>query len=275
MPTPSTPSYLENQTCAQEIKTKICVYKTCPFNREPQPISAFCKCNHTRDRLHPWCATCRSVYRKMRGPQPRSSRGPWPNDPELNKAYRRLIYSENKDKLNARRRENRAKEKELKGFPPKQNKITFEAVKERWEKWKTEHPEFAKRKAPQPQDAKAEYNGWARKGVYRSKHRAAERDIPFDMEESDLNDPATGKLPVFCSILPYIRLDYCGGPDKRAWASIDRIKPKLGYAKGNVRVISMAANMAKSDGDGDIFPMPKPVKTKLPNNNQPSLFDDL
>ena len=56
-----------------------------------------------------------------------------------------------------------------------------------------------------------------------------------------------------------MRLDYAGGGDRRLWASVDRIKPELGYVKGNVRVISLAANMAKMDSEVDIIkPYPQP-----------------
>jgi hypothetical protein len=214
---------------------------------------------------------CRTSYRKDEWNELK-------NDPvalELHNQRKLLSYLKTRDAINAKRRADRAKQRESLGIQPKVSKTTREAINARWDKWKAEHPEFFKRKMPQPQDPKAEYNGWARKAVSRSKHRAAERDIPFDLEDSDLNDPITGKLPVFCSILTYIRLDYSGGPDKRLWASVDRIRPKLGYTKENIRVISMAANMAKSDGEGDIiFPKSTP-KTKLPNPDQPSLFDGL
>ena len=194
---------------------------------------------------------------------------------ELRRESRRFSYLNNRDELNQQRRDKRSKEREINGIHARKNNLSPEFVKERWERWKIDNPDFSRRKKPEPKDSKAEYNGWSMKAVYRSKHRAAEKNVPFNIEESDLNDPETNKLPVFCSILPYIRLDYSGGKDKRRWASVDRIKPKLGYAKGNVRVISMAANMAKSDGEGDVFvskPIPK-IKHTMPD--QPSLFDGL
>ena len=92
---------------------------------------------------------------------------------------------------------------------------------------------------------------WAEVKVKQIGHRARQRNLIFSLEPSDLLP-----LPEICPIFG-VSLDYAGGSDKRFCASVDRIKPEIGYVKGNVRVISMAANMAKNDGDDSIFSLIK------------------
>ena len=70
-------------------------------------------------------------------------------------------------------------------------------------------------------------NHWAEIKIKDIGARAKKRGNRF-LEMSDL-DP----LPKFCSVFG-ILLDYKSGPDRRLWASVDRIKPELGYVKGNV-----------------------------------------
>lgn len=98
---------------------------------------------------------------------------------------------------------------------------------------------------------------WSKRAMHSIRDRSKKKGIPFDMGTSDLLDPKTGQLPVYCSVLPHIKLDYSSGDDRRMWASVDKIIPRLGYIKGNVRVISMCANAAKMDGEGDIVNPPE------------------
>lgn len=70
----------------------------------------------------------------------------------------------------------------------------------------------------------------------RAKVRAKEKNLEFDIEESDI------VIPDVCPILktPFIiRTPYT--------ASLDKIDNTLGYVKGNIQVISRKANMMKSD----------------------------
>jgi hypothetical protein len=108
---------------------------------------------------------------------------------------------------------------------------------------------------------------WAASSVTRCKSRAARKDLPFNLEESDLFP-----LPEFCPVFG-LRLDYNAGPNLRIQASVDRIIPALGYIKGNVRVISRSANLAKMDGIGDVF-VRRPAKQKV-DRGQLRLFDNL
>lgn len=78
--------------------------------------------------------------------------------------------------------------------------------------------------------------------IWRSKSRAKKLGIAFNIVASDI------VLVEVCPVLG-IKIDY----DTRQTGyrsdapSIDRIKPELGYTKGNVRVISARANMLKNN----------------------------
>jgi hypothetical protein len=79
----------------------------------------------------------------------------------------------------------------------------------------------------------------------RIKSRAKISNIPFDISKDDI------VIPDICPILkiPLIRyrgINRASGyfPDS---PSLDRIKPELGYVKGNVRVISARANLLKNN----------------------------
>ena len=53
-------------------------------------------------------------------------------------------------------------------------------------------------------------------------------------------------IPEFCPVLPWIKIRIATGEGKRSDSpSIDRIDSSKGYEIGNVRIISMRANMLK------------------------------
>jgi hypothetical protein len=76
-----------------------------------------------------------------------------------------------------------------------------------------------------------------------AKARAKKRAIPFNIEVSDIN------VPLCCPLLGVL---FTHGPTKKKRSpspfapSLDRIRPELGYVKGNVRVISHLANTMKN-----------------------------
>ena len=123
--------------------------------------------------------------------------------------------------------------------------------------------------------------GWANCIISSCKERAKKKNVPFDIDASDLLDKSTGELPIYCPLFPHILLDYDAGPDRRLWASVDRTVPELGYTKGNVRVMSMAANIWKSNGSNAterlriVEIMAGRTKKARIEENQPSLFDNL
>lgn len=80
----------------------------------------------------------------------------------------------------------------------------------------------------------------------RCKYRAKQSGLPFNLTKNDI------VIPEFCPVLGIkIRQMSIDEEPKRGYhpnaPSLDRIVPKLGYVKGNVRVISARANLLKND----------------------------
>ncbi len=75
----------------------------------------------------------------------------------------------------------------------------------------------------------------------RVKHRAKKSNIPFNITEKDI------QIPTHCPVLGF-ELNWNQGKGYHPNSpSLDRIRPELGYVKGNVRVISARANLLKND----------------------------
>jgi len=98
-------------------------------------------------------------------------------------------------------------------------------------KWKREHPDRVR--------AHSQVVAPSKRLFYGVKSRARKFGIAFNLTIDDIVVPAT------CPVLgiPLIT----GSADRDQWPSVDRIKPVLGYVKGNVRVISYRANQLKND----------------------------
>jgi len=77
-----------------------------------------------------------------------------------------------------------------------------------------------------------------RYAISHAKAKAKKVGIPFDLKFIDLTIPDT------CPVLGMPLIMHKGGS---AQASLDRIHPQKGYVKGNVKVISLRANMLKND----------------------------
>lgn len=76
-----------------------------------------------------------------------------------------------------------------------------------------------------------------------ARQRARKKNLPFNITLEDIIIPTT--CPVLGMTLKFNKGSKSGGrPDS---PSLDRIKPELGYVKGNVRVISHRANHLKSN----------------------------
>lgn len=77
----------------------------------------------------------------------------------------------------------------------------------------------------------------------RAKWRAKSKNIPFDITREDV------VIPNICPVFG-VKFDF----DSKLHApSLDRIRPDLGYIKGNVRVICMRANRLKDNGTIEEF----------------------
>lgn len=79
-----------------------------------------------------------------------------------------------------------------------------------------------------------EYKIW-----YRAQSRALRKNLKFDLEIADII------IPNICPVLG-IELSVSDNNINTS-PSIDRIKPELGYVKGNVRIISNRANILKNN----------------------------
>jgi hypothetical protein len=82
-----------------------------------------------------------------------------------------------------------------------------------------------------------------------AKTRAKQQDLPFDLAPEDI------VIPEVCPVFG-VKLEW--GVGNRGWRnlwspSLDKIKPELGYVRGNVMVISNRANHLKSNGSIDEF----------------------
>lgn len=66
--------------------------------------------------------------------------------------------------------------------------------------------------------------------------------IPFNLEPGDI------VVPTYC---PVFGIPLNSDPHSPFCASVDRIRPHLGYTKGNVIVVSKRANQIKSDATVD------------------------
>lgn len=112
-----------------------------------------------------------------------------------------------------------------------------------YRKWRHYHnnPELYRRN-------RWEENSNIEKRMYsRIKSRAKKNNIPFDLEIDDI------VVPEKCPILG-IELDWNVGKGSGFHdnsPSLDKIYPKYGYVRGNVRVISSRANLLKSNATSE------------------------
>ncbi len=73
-----------------------------------------------------------------------------------------------------------------------------------------------------------------------AKHRAKRKELPFDIEVSDII------IPEVCPVLG-IKLEKGNGKIHAASPTLDRVDNSKGYVKGNIAVISNKANKHKGD----------------------------
>ena len=79
---------------------------------------------------------------------------------------------------------------------------------------------------------------WIKAALGRARKRARKSRVEFDLMPEDL---------AFPNVCPFTLLPFEFNGASPQNPSIDRIKPDRGYVRGNVRIISMRANIAKSD----------------------------
>lgn len=111
---------------------------------------------------------------------------------------------------------------------------------DRVKRWRQENPEAYKAQREEQYRRRKQKNpiGVLVNGA---RGRAKRKGVPFTITAADLQQPT------HCPVLG-IELDYANaGLHVDASASLDRIKPELGYVKGNVIIISWRANRIKCD----------------------------
>jgi hypothetical protein len=79
-----------------------------------------------------------------------------------------------------------------------------------------------------------------------AKKRADALCVPYDLDAKYIESICPDICPIF-----KIELKFGGGNKGKNSASLDRIKPSLGYVKGNVRVISYLANLMKNEASDE------------------------
>lgn len=90
------------------------------------------------------------------------------------------------------------------------------------------------------------YREWTAKNkpakmVADAKQRAKLKGLPFDIEASDIT------IPEKCPVLG-IKLVSGKGKQQDSSPTLERLKPELGYVKGNVIVVSAKANRMRNSG---------------------------
>lgn len=75
--------------------------------------------------------------------------------------------------------------------------------------------------------------------------RAKEREVPFNLELSDLTQLFSCNICAICSIPTEI------GGDREKKPSVDRIVPSVGYTKDNIALLCMRCNQIKNDGTAE------------------------
>ncbi len=225
MPEPLKKSRTKTKVVLDELgePRKRCANPDCPFEGELLPLDFFGPNKQVKSNLNGFCKICERERKNL-----------WAvNNPQKHREAGKRWAANPANKLKIKAKGDRWRSKNR------------ERVRKTQREFKRNTAETTKLIEKNKLLADPERH-WTRRAVTRCKNRAKKEGIPFDITASDLLP-----LPEFCSVFS-IKLDYFGGADRRIHASVDRIIPALGYVRGNVRIISRGANMAKLDGIGDL-----------------------
>lgn len=124
-------------------------------------------------------------------------------------------------------------------MPYKDPEVAKAKSAERYERWSKKYPE----------KANARMRDWRRRNPKymlrkSAERRAKEKEVEFNLSLEDIPD-----IPELCPIALIAispRDDGGRGPCDSS-PTLDRVKPELGYVKGNVRVISHRGNRWKNE----------------------------
>lgn len=114
---------------------------------------------------------------------------------------------------------------------------------DRYRKAKAERGEVVRGK--KPAGSQQVYSPWYLMWAG-ARQRALKKNLPFDIEQEDVRDLVVDLE--FCPVLG-VKLGWDNDKLLDNSPTLDKIKPELGYVKGNVAVISNKANRIKTDAN--------------------------
>lgn len=128
----------------------------------------------------------------------------------------------------------------------------YAAAQEQWRKyhreWKAANAEGCRESAKQARRRLVQTDAalaWARAALASARQRAKKRGVPFKINVEYLRALVVPVCPALGVELVYSATT--GGGPIRHSASVDCIRPDLGYVPGNVMIVSHKANSIKSD----------------------------
>lgn len=155
---------------------------------------------------------------------------------------KKIYYEENKVKI---LKDRKSYYEENKNEVLKKNKENYQEHKEEYLKYKKKY--YSLHKDHYLDLNKQDRKNNPEKHLWRAaRKRAKEKNIPFDISIEDIN------IPDICPILKF-PLEVGSMSERYNSPSLDRIIPKLGYVKNNIKVISFKANTLKRDGSIEDF----------------------
>lgn len=114
-------------------------------------------------------------------------------------------------------------------------------------RWRSSNPDYGKNWKCRTLRADSFYNL-----LSSIRCRCAKRGIPFDLDSDYLRSILPSDM--MCPIMKVPMIFGKNGTPKQIWLSVDRLKPELGYVRGNVAFMSCAANAIKQDCvDPEVF----------------------
>lgn len=126
------------------------------------------------------------------------------------------------------------------GVPP----VSAESRKRTNDKWNASQKAAESKERWKQKDPK---RAWAVYAVGGAKQRAHKTGVAFDLSNEYVRSIIPDVCPIFNT--PFV---FIGGKKMRLDSpTLDKIKPELGYVKGNVAVISAKANAIKSSATAD------------------------
>lgn len=110
-------------------------------------------------------------------------------------------------------------------------------IRARSKAWRAANPDKVRKQGKEHQRS-------GRALLNRARARARKKKVPFNLVLDDI------VVPEFCPVLG-MRLVFGDGHSTPASPTVDRLKPGLGYVRGNIQVMSHRANTIKSNATAE------------------------